>query len=211
MEKDFYRTKKRGSSNFFTCWDVYSRLLKKIKIGKNEKVLDAGCGNGNLSKYLKTSNLYGFDLIEEAVKNSRKTGRYKKVVKGDIYDLPFKDKEFDKTVCVGVFQYLKHPEKAFRELVRVTRDEVIITAANFDWFRVKSVFSKEYRKRYLKEVEEETPTNTKLFLRLARKNGLKVKIIYLSNKAEKIRNAFGKYLAGEVVGIFKCNPSHKTF
>jgi len=202
MEKDFYRTDIEGSSNYFTAWEIYPKLLKKIKIKKGDKILDAGCGNGELSKYLKIPKLYGFDLIKEAIRNAKKTGRYKKVVKEDIYKLSFKDKEFDKTICVGVFQYLKYPEKAFKELVRITKKEIIVTVANFDWFKIKSIFSKEYKKRYLKEINNEILTNTSLLKNLARQNNLKVKIIYLSNKAGKIRNVFGKYLASEVVAIY---------
>lgn len=54
-----------------------------MKFNKNEKILDAGCGDGELGGYLKKFNLYGFDFDEMAVKKAKKQN-YKKVVKGGI-------------------------------------------------------------------------------------------------------------------------------
>jgi ubiquinone/menaquinone biosynthesis C-methylase UbiE len=203
MADEFYKTK-RDSSLYRTCWNIYPKLLKKLKLGRDEKILDAGCGNGELGKYLNSDKLYGFDIEQSAVWNAKKTSKYKKVVKSEIYELPFKDKEFDKTICIEVFEYLSDPERALNELIRVTKKEIIISSANFNWYRINSYITKGMREQYKNQLKiNKNFINSKFFERFAKKNDLKVKIFHVSNRVEKIRNIFGKWLASEVVGVFK--------
>ena len=192
-----------GLKELSTCWNIYPKFLKIINLNKNDKILDAGCGEGILSNYLKNFNLYGLDFSEEAVKEAKKKW-YKKVVKSEIYKIPFKNKKFDVTICVGVFQYLEHPEKAFKELMRISKKEIILTVSNFNWFKIKMFFSKKWKKSYSKELKLYSNfTNSDFLRKLARKNNLKIEIKYLSNKFSLLRNLFGNYLASEVVGIFR--------
>lgn len=192
-----------GLKELSTCWNIYPKFLKKININKNEKILDAGCGEGMLSDYLKNFNLYGLDFSEKAIKEAKKKC-YKKVIKSEIYKTTFKNKEFDKTICVQVFQYLEYPKKAFKELVKITKKEIILTVPNFNWFKIKMLFSKKWRKAYGEELRLYSNFTNSNFLRgLAKKSNLEVKIFYLSNKFGLFRNLFGDYLASEVVGIFR--------
>lgn len=199
---EFYRTE-RDITLYRTCWDIYPRILKKIKLDEDEKVLDAGCGKGELGKYLKIKNLYGFDFDARAIKEAKKQN-YKKVIKGDIYQIPFGDKEFDKAICIEVLEYLEKPEEIFKELMRVTKKEVILSCANFNWYKIKSFFSKQWRKQYKEQIKiNNNFINSKFFKTLAKKNNLKVRIIYLSNKGGVFRNFFGNFFASEVAGIFQ--------
>ncbi len=204
MKTNIYRTNDQGSKEFKTCWSIYPLLLKHIKIGDNEKILDAGCGEGAFLEYLKKGEIYGFDLVEEAVKKARKKG-YKKVIKSEIYKTPFKDKGFDKTFSIGVFQYLEDPERAFKELLRITKKEMLITVSNFNWFKIKMFFSKKWKKIYGRELKLHSNfTNQGFLKKLGERNKIKeVKIIFISNKHGILRNLFGNWLASEVVGIFK--------
>lgn len=203
MAEEFYKTK-RKKEFYRTYWNIYPKLLRKIKFKKDEKVLDAGCGNGVLAKYLKIPDLHGFDSNEKAVREAKKRRGYKKVTKGNIYNIPFKDKEFDKTICIEVLEYLAKPQEAFKELLRVTKKEVIISSANFNWYRINSHITKGMREQYKGQISlNENFINAKFFKKMARDNGLKLKITYISNKVEKIRNLFGNYFASEIVGSFK--------
>ena len=102
------------------AYDFYPKVLKRISVSKEEKVLDVGCGVGNLSKYLKGFNLYGCDITENFVKQAKKEF-YKEVKVADIYNLPYEDNEFAKVICLGVFQYILDTEKAMKELLRDLR------------------------------------------------------------------------------------------
>lgn len=204
MKTNIYRTNKKGSKEFKTYWNIYPLLLKKIKLKKNEKILDAGCGEGKLLRYLKGDNIYGLDSSEDAVKKAKKKS-YRKVVRSEIYKTPFKSKKFDKTLSIGVFQYLEDPNKAFKELLRITKKEIIITVSNFNWFKIKMLFSKKWREIYGKELKLHSNfTNYKFLKDLAKKSNInKPKIFFISSKFGSIRNLFGNHFASEVVGIFK--------
>jgi ubiquinone/menaquinone biosynthesis C-methylase UbiE len=203
MAEEFYKTK-RDSGLYKTCWNIYPKLLKKIFIKNDEKILDAGCGNGELGKFLKIKNLCGFDANGDSVKEAMKAGNYKFVKKGSIYDIPFKSKEFDRAICIEVLEYLAEPDKAFRELARVARKEVIISSANFNWYKLKAFFSRKWREQYRGQIAmNENFINANFFRELARKNSMKIKIFYVSNRAGFLRNNFGNWLASEVIGIFE--------
>ena len=188
---------------YYTYWNIYTKLLKKIKLSKDEKILDAGCGEGKLANYLKGFNLYGFDSSEIAIKKAKEK-EYKKLYKINIYTTNFRDKEFDKTICIQVFPYLLKPKEAFKELVRITKKEIIISVPNFNWFKIKMFFSNRWKKIYKKELKSYSNfTNSNFLKSLEKANNLNLKIKYISNKYGFIRDPFGNYLASEVIGIFK--------
>ena len=192
---------KNGFNLFDTCWDIYPKVLRKINIKKNKKVLDAGCGSGNLGKYLDIKNLYGVDLSREAVEKIDKT-RYKKIFVAPLEKMPFPDNFFDIAVSIQVIQYPEDPEKIFKELVRVTKNKIVITSANFNWFKLKSIMYPPYREKYLGLVSKERYISNKVFKKLAKKYDLELKTFYLSNKYGWFRNLFGNLLSSEVVGVF---------
>lgn len=203
MKQDFYMGP--YSNTYKTCWDVYSKVLEKIKFSRDEKILDAGCGEGKFGNFLRGFNLYGIDFHKDSVIKSRKSGNYVKVVKGNLYKMPFKNKEFDKTVSIQVFQYLKNPDWAFKEIKRVTKKVVIITAANYKWFKIKNIFSKKFEEDYRRITDYENHVDADFFKRMAKKNRVSLKIRYVSNRFGLIRDLFGNHLSSEVIGIFYLN------
>ena len=76
MTEEFYKIK-QAQELYRTCWNIYPKLLKRIELKKTDKILDAGCGNGELAKHLKGFNLWGFDSDKNAVENAKKQD-YKK-------------------------------------------------------------------------------------------------------------------------------------
>lgn len=192
---------KNGFSIFISNWNIYQPLLEKVKFGLNEKVLDAGCGNGSLGKYLKIKNLYGADLSKNAIKEVPKKA-YKKLTVSPLETLPFSDKFFDSAISIQVIQYPKNPEKVFEELLRVAKNRIILTSANFNWFRLKSKIFPSFKKTYLQLIEAERFISKETFEDWAKKYDLKLEIFYLSNKGGWFRNPFGNWLSSEVVGVF---------
>lgn len=92
---------------------------------KRGKVLDAGCGTGNLTTKLAESaaDVTGIDISQEMLRITKEAvkNRDVKLVKMDLRNLRFRDNEFDSVVCSLVLNHLKDWKKAVREIVRVTK------------------------------------------------------------------------------------------
>jgi SAM-dependent methyltransferase len=89
---------------------------------KGKIVMDAGCGMGRhtyFSSEFGSKFVVGVD-ISESIKIAREHTKDKEnvgIVKGDIYNLPFKD-TFDLVYCIGVLHHLPEPEGGFKSLVK---------------------------------------------------------------------------------------------
>jgi len=184
------------------AYDFYPKILKRISLSREEKILDVGCGIGRLSRYLKGFNLYGCDVTEKFVKQARKEF-YKEVKLADIYALPYKDKEFDKIICLGVFEYLEYPEKAIKELFRVCKGDIILNTPNYNSAGILNFLSNNWSNFIDSIVEDGTRWTNKDFHKDIAKNcKLKLKIKYFSRKFESIRNIWGNLFAGDIIGIY---------
>jgi len=184
------------------AYDLYPKVLKRISVSKEEKILDVGCGVGKLSRYLKGFNLYGCDITENFVKHAKKEF-YKEVKVADIYNLPYKDKEFDKIFCIGVFEYIQNTEKAMKELLRICKGEITINTPNYNSMGIRFFLQNKWIKFTDFLVSSRTRwTNKKFHEKIAKKCKLKLKIKYFSYKFEFIRNLGGNILAGDIIGIY---------
>lgn len=98
-----------------------------LKNKEENKVLDIGCGFGAYVNHLSKLglNTHGCDISQTAIKKSEELFKTKLNLKlGNILDgLPYKNNEFDSTICFGVLQYmLNHIDSCVNELLRVTKN-----------------------------------------------------------------------------------------
>lgn len=101
-------------------------------------VLDAGCGTGSLTFALAShphvERVTGVDLspayIAHAVKH--RAGSRLCFEVGDITRLRFADAAFDHTLSSLVLQFVSEPDRAVREMRRVTRPGGTVAAATWD-------------------------------------------------------------------------------
>lgn len=106
--------------------------------GDGERILDAGCGTGSLTRAIaartKTADIHGIDFsaayIEHATKNSDDARIHFRV--GDICALPYEKASFDRTMSLLVLHFVPDTEKAISELHRVTRPGGTVAAAVWD-------------------------------------------------------------------------------
>jgi ubiquinone/menaquinone biosynthesis C-methylase UbiE len=200
-KKNLYLTDKKSDEDYQVQWDIYSKILNRINLPKEQKILDAGCGNGSLAEHMKDyPYLYGFDFDEGAVKLARKKG-YKEVKQKNIYETGYLDKEFDSTICIQVLPYVINPDRAFEELIRITKEKLIISVPNFNWLKNRLLSSKKLDKIHNSDFHSNY-TCAKFLKKLAKEHNLPLKIFYLSNKGGFLRNFFGNQFASEVVGVF---------
>ena len=120
------------SSKLFSIFKYVDQLVKN---NKSIRILDYGCGGGQLLTYLRIlgySNLTGVDVGDEKKINQLNT-MYGKIGYGTdtffIYDgvsLPFDDNSFDVIISQQVLEHVHNVEKYFSESKRVLSSRGVI-------------------------------------------------------------------------------------
>lgn len=106
-----------------------------IKMGSS--VLDLGCGDGTLLRYLQQTRSvtgYGVEIDDESILQCVKTGV--NVVQSDLERglSGFEDRSFDYVVLSQTLQAMRNSETIMREMLRVGR-EGIVTFPNFGYWK----------------------------------------------------------------------------
>ena len=98
------------------------KMLRRIDLQPGADVLDAGCGTGQNSIWLREKgfNVTGADFSEFALEQARRAHGIDFRL-ADLTDLPFADESFDAIFCIGVLMHVPQIERALQELVRVLR------------------------------------------------------------------------------------------
>lgn len=130
-------------------------ILKILKIGCEDLVLDLGCGTGLLIEYvaMKVNHFVGVDLSGEslkiAVERSRRLGVKQKVslLQADVDNLPFRDDVFDKIFALTLLQSLPEPCKTIYEIIWVTKSNSQVAVTG-----LKKHFTKEYFSRLISKI-----------------------------------------------------------
>lgn len=89
---------------------------------KGNKTLDVACGPGLLEKLVPET--VGLDFSLNALKKAKQAGA-KYLIWADAHNLPFKKNAFDLAVCAGSLEHFENPQKAIREMVRVSKIQVL--------------------------------------------------------------------------------------
>lgn len=122
-----------GIPNILIRYTQYGSCLNLIPDGV--KVLDIGCGEGNISEMFikKTNTVFGFEISETAgiLAKARKI----KVVKGDLNTIPFpfKDNSFEIITIVDVLEHVINPINLLQEVKRILKinGKLIVQMPNF--------------------------------------------------------------------------------
>lgn len=89
-------------------------------VRKNNKVLDVGCGKGEIMEALNENNdVYGVDFCDEMLGICRKKGL--DVKKGEANKLPYGDNSFDVVTATGLIEYLEDDTVFLSEVRRVLK------------------------------------------------------------------------------------------
>ncbi len=139
--------------SFFSIWNFYSivydgllklkpyqqlieDVVKQLDPHPGQKILNAGCGTGNLEKVLAGKGLkitaidFSPKMLEVAKKKLLENNNeidFKEINLNQ--KLPFPDNEFDKVVCVNTIYNVENPGKTLNELWRVLKPEGILILA----------------------------------------------------------------------------------
>jgi ubiquinone/menaquinone biosynthesis C-methylase UbiE len=107
-------------------------ILKFIKIRKNLKLLDIGCGFGGatVAWSLKGLKCVGIDMLEEDLKIARLRAKSKGVrpifLKVNSTKIPFSTDSFDIIICDQVLEHTPNFKKTISEMKRIAQKNAII-------------------------------------------------------------------------------------
>lgn len=109
----------------YSPWQEFELFKQYIKDG--QKILDLGCGNGRLYKFLKAQNLnvnyHGLDNAERLILISQE--KYPEVAEqfkvGEMYNLPYNDSQFDIVICIATFHHLPTKDLRLKTLSEIHR------------------------------------------------------------------------------------------
>lgn len=110
------------------AWPEFQEFFPLLS--KNDRVLDLGCGNGRLRKFIETNlipegNYFGFDISEGLLKIARKDHPNDHFFRGDFSEtLPFGADNFEVVVSIAAFHHLltKKEQKALlSEIFRILK------------------------------------------------------------------------------------------
>lgn len=109
----------------------FSTFLPLLKGKKFERILDAGCGDGGLAKFMQDAlgtSAYGIDISKKGIEIANKKG-----VKAKVCDLsteiPFENNYFDLIIANELIEHLADPDKFLKECRRVLKKDGIILIA----------------------------------------------------------------------------------
>lgn len=108
---------------FVQC--MYQEILTHVPDAKGQRILDLGCGNGNILKILKEricAEYYGLDISEKMIEEAeKKLGKTARLQVGDAEQQPYGDNFFDVVICNASFHHYPNPEKAAAEISRIIK------------------------------------------------------------------------------------------
>jgi SAM-dependent methyltransferase len=110
---------------------LWEAMLDAAAVGRQTRLLDAGCGAGGASVLAadRGAAVNGLDATEALLAIARKRVRDGDFRAGDLQDLPYADASFDAIIAADVLPYIAQPLGAVRELARVCRPSGRIVAA----------------------------------------------------------------------------------
>ena len=109
-------------------WEkVAKAMIDHYELPERPKILDIGCGKGYLlydfSKVLPNSEIYGIDISEYAIKNSKEEIKSRLQI-GNATKLPWPDDYFDLVYSLNTFHNLHNYDLdlSLREMQRVSKE-----------------------------------------------------------------------------------------
>ena len=104
---------------------MYEEWVNEIQKSESGKILDVGCGNGNLFALLPDEKyeLFGVDFSENMIMEAKDKCREKaSFLVADAEKLPFDDDTFNIIVCNASFHHYIHPDIVLMEMQRVLKE-----------------------------------------------------------------------------------------
>ncbi len=123
-------------------------FLDLIDKRENEKVLELGCSSGFLTKYL--GKVTAIDTSEGMLKIAHSKNPSAKCIYADMFEMPFKNKSFDKVVTMRVWNHLdeKDIRRAIKEAKRVLKSKGFLIFDIEEKSSIRKIIGVFYKKMF---------------------------------------------------------------
>lgn len=119
----------RGEGMEEDHWPITRPALEMMQIGRDENILDVGCGAGWLSRTLARGvpegRVVGMDISNEMIRHARAASAELDnliFVVGQVDEIPWESNFFTRAISVESAYYWPDPGKGLREIHRVLRE-----------------------------------------------------------------------------------------
>ena len=111
--------------------DISKFAFECVNVGKNDRILDIGCGGGvNIEKFLKLTenNVDGLDYSEisvaESIKRNKKAVDEKRceVIQADVSNMPIEDETYDLVSAFETIYFWPDIKNTFKEVSRIIKE-----------------------------------------------------------------------------------------
>ena len=110
---------------------------------KDDRILEVGCGAGNILEKAPPGNFFGIDISAFILAKARqKLSKKVDLFQADAQNLPFKDRVFGQVICSEVLEHLLDPSASLQEIARILNHQgiAVISVPNEFWInRIKRV------------------------------------------------------------------------
>jgi ubiquinone/menaquinone biosynthesis C-methylase UbiE len=145
---DKYHTKNKLYN--YLMKNFISSFLTLAKSLKIESILEVGCGEGEMTKIIsenvKGCRINASDISFNIVKKAKQQFPNYNFSIQSIYNLPYRDNEFDLIVACEVLEHLENPQKALMEINRVCKKYFIVSVPNEPIWRILNILRGKYIK-----------------------------------------------------------------
>lgn len=101
-------------------------IFKLMDIRSRDRVIEVGCGAGNIIEKAPQGILFGVDLSGPILNKAKKRMNKKAfLLQADAQNLPCQDRIFERVICSEVLEHLLDPSAALHEIARVLKHQGI--------------------------------------------------------------------------------------
>ncbi len=123
------------------CLGGMKRALAMRPVESNESVLELGCNNKTLKRFLpKECKYVGLDDFNNAADIKHNLNKF---------PYPFKDNSFDVIFCLQTLEHLENPFRALEEMKRISKNDIVLGIPNvFHWRDIAINLLRKYTKQW---------------------------------------------------------------
>lgn len=146
---DFSRDKytKANLLSRFLLDRFFETVIQTVPSGVSS-ILEVGCGEGfstkRLSRALSGKKFFASDHDENLLDTARKLNPGINITKESLYQLKRDSGSFDIVISLEVFEHLKNPHDAIKEILRVSSRYVLVSVPNEPLWRILNLCRGKY-------------------------------------------------------------------